>query len=183
MKSSQLADCLKILKEYGQGRVVIVPGGGIFADHVRTAQTQWNFNDETAHCMALLAMEQYAYYCRSLIPEFEMATNVEQVNCLLKENKVVIFLPSQFMAKQHALPNNWSLTSDTIAAVISNTLKADGLVLIKSLDQIPEADSIHALAEAGVVDGFFPEYYQKLSCKFRCLVASDLLELKKIISG
>ena len=41
------------------GRAVIVPGGGPFADAVRSAQTRMGYDDHAAHHMALLAMEQY----------------------------------------------------------------------------------------------------------------------------
>src|SRR5260370_34880614 len=42
------------------GDVVVVPGGGPFADAVREAQPKIGFDDDAAHHMALLAMEQYA---------------------------------------------------------------------------------------------------------------------------
>ena len=45
--------------EAGRRRVVVVPGGGPFADTVRSAQAELGFDDSTAHRMALLAMEQY----------------------------------------------------------------------------------------------------------------------------
>ena len=39
--------------------VVVVPGGGPFADAVRAAQPRMGFDDRAAHHMALSAMEQY----------------------------------------------------------------------------------------------------------------------------
>ena len=39
------------------GRIVLVPGGGPFADAVRDAQARMGFDDGAAHRMALLAME------------------------------------------------------------------------------------------------------------------------------
>ncbi len=43
------------------GRVVLVPGGGPFADTVRSAQAAMGFDDLAAHRMALLAMAQYRF--------------------------------------------------------------------------------------------------------------------------
>ena len=40
-------------------KVVVVPGGGPFADAVRTAQGLWQFSDEVAHVMAIGAMDQF----------------------------------------------------------------------------------------------------------------------------
>ncbi len=47
----------KILSEEGAGKVVIVSGGGPFADQVRDAQKRWKFNDQQAHQIALHAMD------------------------------------------------------------------------------------------------------------------------------
>jgi len=41
------------------GCVVLVPGGGPFADAVRAAQPRMGFDDRAAHEMAVLAMDQY----------------------------------------------------------------------------------------------------------------------------
>ena len=38
------------------GRVVVVPGGGPFAEAVRAAQPKMRFDDHAAHRMAVLAM-------------------------------------------------------------------------------------------------------------------------------
>ena len=40
--------------------IVIVPGGGPFADQVRAAQKRMGFSDVAAHAMAILAMDQFA---------------------------------------------------------------------------------------------------------------------------
>ena len=43
--------------------VLIVPGGGVFADTVRTFQQVSGTGKDAAHWMAVLAMEQYALEC------------------------------------------------------------------------------------------------------------------------
>jgi aspartokinase-like uncharacterized kinase len=54
--SPELRDWIKAIVVHA-GRFVIVPGGGPFADAVRTAQGHMRFDERTAHHMALLAME------------------------------------------------------------------------------------------------------------------------------
>ncbi len=49
-------------------RVVIVPGGGPFADAVRSTQASLGFSDAAAHEMALLAMHQMAGVMIALEP-------------------------------------------------------------------------------------------------------------------
>ena len=53
-----LSYCLNIIEQNAKDKVVIVPGGGLFADQVRVTQKLWQFNDQVAHQMALLAMQQ-----------------------------------------------------------------------------------------------------------------------------
>lgn len=52
------------------------------------------------------------------------------------------------------LPQSWSVTSDSIAAWIAGRLGADELVLLKSCDA---NGSIGELAQAGIVDDYFPK--------------------------
>src|SRR3979411_1765033 len=42
-------------------RLLIVPGGGPFADAVRDVDHRLGLGDEAAHWMAVLAMDQYAH--------------------------------------------------------------------------------------------------------------------------
>ena len=49
-------------------RIVLVPGGGPFADAVRDADRTLGLGSDTAHWMAILAMDQYAHLLRARIP-------------------------------------------------------------------------------------------------------------------
>ena len=51
-----LPQWLDLLVKLGGGRVVVVCGGGSFADEVRRVQAHWAFDDLAAHNMAVLAM-------------------------------------------------------------------------------------------------------------------------------
>src|SRR5687767_967000 len=42
-------------------RVLVVPGGGPFADAVRALDRRVGLSDDAAHWMAILAMDQYAH--------------------------------------------------------------------------------------------------------------------------
>ena len=76
-KSGLLVNCLqKLNQHYKNSSVVIVPGGGAFADQVRSAQQQFQFNDHTAHKMALLAMQQMALLINGLNNNFVIAHSV-----------------------------------------------------------------------------------------------------------
>ena len=49
-------------------RLVVIPGGGPFADAVREADRLVSLSADASHWMALLAMDQYAEALTSLMP-------------------------------------------------------------------------------------------------------------------
>lgn len=94
-------------------RILIVPGGSIFADTVRKVNT----SQEAAHWMAVLAMEQYGYFLGN-------GTNAKLVDSLSFDEGVSILLPYALLKKKDELPHTWDVTSDTIAAWVALQLKA-----------------------------------------------------------
>ena len=59
--------CREIRRLGERYRILVVPGGGEFADQVRTASARFKLSETTAHCMALCAMDQYGYLLNHLI--------------------------------------------------------------------------------------------------------------------
>ena len=91
-QSDTLVRCLySIEQNYLDRAVVIVPGGGAFADQVRSAQQRWQFDDQTAHRMAILAMQQMALLINGLKSEFYIARSVTGIREQLYNQKIVIW--------------------------------------------------------------------------------------------
>ncbi|MCP8314248.1 MAG: hypothetical protein H3Z53_07755, partial [archaeon] len=59
-------ELITISKNYG---LIIVPGGGKFADTVRYLYNKFNLSDEIAHEMAILAMDQYGLLLKDIMKE------------------------------------------------------------------------------------------------------------------
>ena len=120
-------------------RIVIVPGGGEFADTVRRLDKTYNISDAVAHKMAILAMDQYGLFLSDI-------TQSSYVSCTLKEisnpvNAMLpIFLPSKLMFSKDPLEHSWDVTSDTIATYIAGVLPAKKLVLVTDVDGIFSED-------------------------------------------
>ncbi len=89
--------------------VLIVPGGGRFADLVRDVYRQKGLSQDAAHWMAVLAMDEYAYYLAD-------RTGVELTPLLVRKKGTRIVLPYEVLRRQDELPHSWDVTSDTIAA-------------------------------------------------------------------
>ncbi len=158
ISSGWLPLCLEKIEQAYRGRaVVIVPGGGIFADQVRLLQQELKFNDRTAHEMALLAMRQMALLVSGLKPGFTIAVNRTESIKMLAENQVVIWSPDISELDDAKIPATWAVTSDSLSAWLANKLDAKELILVKSA-KIDINLSVEKLAEQKIVDAMFCEF-------------------------
>ncbi|WP_250515649.1 aspartate kinase [Caballeronia sp. INDeC2] len=152
-----LREWLTRLWEVGGGRVVIVPGGGDFADVVRQYQHEWHFDDLAAHNMCLLAMAQYAILMQGVVPELVLASNEERIRRALRDGRVAVWVPTDLMRATPDSMTNWDTTSDSLAAWLSSLLNAERLMIVKSCD-VDAGAPLEALAARGIVDRRFPAY-------------------------
>jgi aspartokinase-like uncharacterized kinase len=152
-----LREWLTRLWEVGGGRVVIVPGGGDFADAVRQYQHEWQFDDLAAHNMCLLAMAQYAILMQGVVPELVLASNEDRIRRALRDGRVAVWVPTDLMRATPDSMTNWDTTSDSLAAWLSTLLNAERLMIVKSCDVDADAP-LETLAAKGIVDRRFPAY-------------------------
>lgn len=131
--------------------IIIVPGGGPFADLVRDAQTEHQFNDSTAHHMALLAMKQFGLVLTAL--EDKCRPFVAQ----RPEQPLSVFLPDDSLLSEPALIHSWDLTSDSIALWLASKLGAEYLFLVKHVHTTTA--SIRDLTSHHVIDSKFAELF------------------------
>jgi aspartokinase-like uncharacterized kinase len=109
--------------------ILIVPGGGMFADTVRKADQSLGLSQDAAHWMAVLGMEQYACY----LLDKTGALAVDSIQNL--PYGVRVFLPFKLLKKEDPLPHSWDVTSDTIAAWAAKSIGAR-LVKVTNVDGI-----------------------------------------------
>ncbi|MBV8508561.1 MAG: hypothetical protein JO289_00200 [Xanthobacteraceae bacterium] len=152
--SPALGDWLEIIAA-NAGHVVLVPGGGPFADTVREAQPKMGFDDRAAHHMALLAMEQYGRALVSLSETLALASSLAAIRRLLSGRSVPVWAPTRMVLDQVDIPSSWDVTSDSLAAWLARKLRAPRLLLIKHLD--PPGDPVRAedLVKHGIIDRAF----------------------------
>jgi 5-(aminomethyl)-3-furanmethanol phosphate kinase len=157
MSANTLLHCLNRIEQQYRSHddVVIVTGGGTFADQVRIAQRHWQFNDECAHAMAILAMQQMAWLVKGLKTDFELVHSVRAIQ-QHRGQKVLIWSPDIDELNNAGIAATWDITSDSLAAWLANTLSADELIVIKSA-VINETLSLAQLAERGIIDNGFCE--------------------------
>jgi 5-(aminomethyl)-3-furanmethanol phosphate kinase len=104
--------------------LLVVPGGGELADAVRTYDRRFGLRAQTAHRMAVLAMDQLGWALADLIPA-PVRTRLEPAA------GVSVLLPAALLLEADPLPASWAVTSDSIAAWVAGAAGAGRLVLVK----------------------------------------------------
>ena len=112
-------------------RLVIVPGGGPFADAVRTMFRRIKIGDDAAHWMAVLGMDQYAHVLTSRLPGAVLVEQQAEVAAARQAGRLPVLAPYRWVRAADPLPHTWDITSDSIAAWIAGMLGARRIVLIK----------------------------------------------------
>jgi 5-(aminomethyl)-3-furanmethanol phosphate kinase len=156
--------CAQIAEAGERHPLLVVPGGGQFADVVRAHDRRFALRPKTAHWMAILAMDQFGWALSDLIADAARCTDLGSVG----DRGVSILLPGALLAEHDPLPESWTVTSDSIAAWVAGAAGAERLVLVKPVAgiyrtwpsdgaPIPQLtlDELAALAPAGV-DAYLP---------------------------
>lgn len=120
-------------------RIVVVPGGGRFADIVRELDKTFGLSDTVAHKMAILAIDEYGLFLSDVTPNSFVSDALDEVEDY-KKGILPIFLPSQVMFSRDPLEHSWDVTSDSISAYIASVLHAEKLVLVTDVDGICSED-------------------------------------------
>ncbi len=120
----------------GTTNVLVIPGGGVFADLVRAEYRRLGLTEHAAHRMAILAMDQYGLELCDLASRAAPASSLNQVMEVIRRGRLPIFLPSRSLARRDPFAHSWDVTSDSIAAYIAGRVGADALLLLKSVDGI-----------------------------------------------
>jgi aspartokinase-like uncharacterized kinase len=126
--------CQEIGRLGARRRLLVVPGGGDFADTVREHYRRYHLTETTAHAMALLAMDQYGWLLGDLIPDSDVARDILSARRITANGRVPILLPATLLIQADPLPHSWQVTSDSIAAWIAGLACASQLVLLKDVD-------------------------------------------------
>ena len=112
-------------------RVLIVAGGGPFADAVRKVDAEWRVSDDAAHWMAILGMDQFAHLIAARLDHGVVTTTRDDIMAALARRDIPVLAPSRWLAAVDPLPHTWDVTSDSIAAWVTGELRATELVLVK----------------------------------------------------
>lgn len=129
----ELARVIAALEQVSAGRaLLVVPGGGPFADAVRAVDRLHTLTDDAAHWMAILGMEQFAVMLASRLRGAELVQRQGEIARALARGAIPVLAPYRWLREADPLPHSWDVTSDSIAAWVAAQLGARRLILIKA---------------------------------------------------
>jgi 5-(aminomethyl)-3-furanmethanol phosphate kinase len=159
--------CAEVNEIAVRRRVLVVPGGGRFADAVRDVDEQVGLSDDVAHRLAMSAMDQLGVLLARMLPGAELLTDLAAPRAL-----GLLAVAPAFTGRPD-VPESWAVTSDSLAVLAAGAIGADEAVLLKPVagilprwpsDDPPIAEltagELQAMQSAGggrAVDPYLPE--------------------------
>lgn len=146
-------------------QLLLIPGGGLAADCIRSLDQQFGLSAEQAHQTAIEAMKFNAELLARLNPEFCIVADLSEARVAWENGRLPVLNASVVLHHQQRprgderedngdfLPASWDVTSDSIAAWVAARWGAKGLVILKSCD--PVSSCIDVLIERRMLDAFF----------------------------
>lgn len=160
--------------------IVVVAGGGAFADAVRDAQPRLGFSDETAHRMALLALHQNAVMMASFVQRLQPIETLSEIRSICSAGGAAIWLPLRECQDDPLLPANWQATSDAVAARLAERLGWP-IGFIKSRPPICGQRTPQALVDDGLIDPVAGTILERSDRAFTAIAADELQKLAGLV--
>ncbi|MFX1239819.1 MAG: hypothetical protein ACFFA7_01085 [Promethearchaeota archaeon] len=115
-------------------KIILIPGGGSFANFIRKIYSELKFTEEIAHWMGIISMNYNGLELNKKFPNLSVIEDFKE----LKEIKKIfcIFLPYEFLKENDKLPHSWNVSSDSISLFIAKELELNECFLIKDVDGI-----------------------------------------------
>ncbi|NVM44730.1 MAG: hypothetical protein HWN79_07420 [Candidatus Lokiarchaeota archaeon] len=135
---STITQLTRLYEENILQRIILIPGGGSYANFIRKLDEELKLGDDLAHWMAIYSMNYNGIELNRRYPELEL---IEDLKAFQDSKKIFcIFLPYNYLRKNDNLPHNWDVTSDSIALYIAVQLRFNKCFLIKDIDGIYDID-------------------------------------------
>lgn len=108
--------------------VLVVPGGGPFADAVRALDAEVGLGDDVAHALALRAMDQLGVLLAPMLPGAEL------LDRLVAPGALGLLVASPAFEGHPEIPASWDVTSDSLAVLAAGAIGAEEAILLKPAD-------------------------------------------------
>lgn len=128
-------DAVKFCKSLVGKNILVVCGGGEFANKIREYDAEMEFSDSVSHKTAILCMDILGMLVVDKVDGAEAVYSLEDAKKVLNDGKLPILLPSRLFEYLDPLEHSWNVTSDSIAVYISWLLKTK-ILIVTNVDGI-----------------------------------------------
>lgn len=128
--------CRKMSELAKKYALIVVPGGGKFADVTRDFDQRFALSSAVSHRMAILGMDQFGLLLSDIVPNSRVFRQFDDVKEIFEAKAMPILLPSHVLFQDDQLENSWDVTSDSIAAYIGERLNVKKVILVTDVDGI-----------------------------------------------
>jgi len=158
LKNPKLPLLINFLQKFAKEKIVLVVGGGVFAETVRNVYKSNKMTEETGHILAMKATEIFAYYLKSINPDIRITNRVTN---FIKKN-LNLWLPTEKLSFEKKFQKNWESTSDSIATWLYTNNKSKGVVFIKALGfENEEKEKVKDLQKKKILDRNVKNYIKR----------------------
>ncbi|XRO76800.1 [5-(aminomethyl)furan-3-yl]methyl phosphate kinase [Methanocaldococcus sp. 10A] len=129
---------LKALKKYAKEndkKVVVIPGGGEFANIVRKIDKNLKISNSLSHKLAIK--------CMDLVGEvYAEIGNIKAYDTLfdlkreIEKEKIAVILPSKILLSTDMAEHSWAITSDSLSLYIGKLLDVREVIIATNVDGI-----------------------------------------------
>ncbi|WP_423793384.1 hypothetical protein ACPB8Q_01310 [Methanocaldococcus indicus] len=162
-------DLLLALKEYASKNdkyIVIVPGGGVFANTVREVDKKLNLSSSLSHKLAIKSMD-FVGEIYSELGDIKCYTTLFDLKKNIHNDKISIILPSNLLLSIDIAKHSWDITSDSLSLYIGKLLNVKDIIIATDVDGIYKNQKLlrevkaSQLKEWTSVDIEFPKLLRK----------------------
>jgi aspartokinase-like uncharacterized kinase len=107
---------------------LVVCGGGVLANTLRSYDSEFHFSDTANHKSAIMCMDILGTLVADRVKGAEAVHSLEDAKKLVNVGKLHVLLPSKLLEYLDPLEHSWRVTSDSLSFYISDLLKAKLLI-------------------------------------------------------
>ena len=150
---------------------LFIAGGGELADSIKNWDSRFQIGEANSHWMCIRALGITARTLTHILDGSSLLGDWDSVHgwiAAAQRESAAVLDVWEFLRKiepsapPEPLPQNWQVTTDSIAARVAEVLGADELILLKARTAPVAEDDFAALADCGYVDEYFPRIARRL---------------------
>jgi aspartokinase-like uncharacterized kinase len=155
---------------------LVMVGGGGMVDAVREVNRSNPLPEEFAHWLCMDLLRHTARLAHQILGDVELVESIDDLQQLILGSTIASTMPNIAIVQVEicfarnlsnlGLPASWQVTSDSLAAALSQMYEAEEVVMMKSTDVPSGYQKLAELADAGIVDRYFPDLASESKVRF-----------------